>query len=96
MADELVWACRMGRIFPLNSRRITAQILKRIAERLEVAATGSLDEIRVAVDGKLAELGREPRNVQVLIGEESASLADAKGGVPDCGVGVCDSADREG
>ena len=69
----------MGRIFPLNSRRITAQILKRIVEQLEVAATGSLDEIRAAVDGKLAELGQEPRNVQVLIGEESASLADAEG-----------------
>ena len=61
MADELVWACGMGRIFPLNSRRITAQILKRIAEQLEVAATGSLDEIRAAVDGKLADLDREAK-----------------------------------
>ena len=52
-------------VLPLNSRRIPGIIVKRIAESLELPTSASLDECRQMIDGKLAESGREPMNIQV-------------------------------
>ena len=49
-------------------------LLKRIAVGLEVPVTASLDDIRQLVEGKLREVNRDPRNVQV-------ALCDVPGGV---------------
>ena len=58
-----------GRLpIPLNSRRLTAGHLKRLARALDVPTTATGDDIRQMVEGKLAEAGREPRNVQVVLG----------------------------
>ena len=35
-----------GRVVPLNSRRLTAAHLKRIAEALELPVTGATDQLR--------------------------------------------------
>ena len=54
--------------------------LKRIAQALELPTTSSSDEIRTLVDGKLTELGREPRNTQVQVQASGMiELVDAEG-----------------
>ena len=51
---------------PLNSRRLTAGIVNRIARGPGLPAGTSLEETRQLVEGKLGET-REPRNVQVEV-----------------------------
>ena len=58
-----------GRLpIPLNSRRLTAGHLKRLARALDVPTMAAGAEIRQMVEGKLVDAGREPRNVQVVLG----------------------------
>ena len=52
---------------PLNSKRLTAEYLKRLARALDVPTTAAGDEIRQMVEGKLVDKGREPRNAQVVL-----------------------------
>ena len=51
------------RSFPLNSRRLTASVIGQISLALAVPTGGSLEDTRRMLEGKLAEAGREPRNV---------------------------------
>ena len=71
MADEASIAVtektRAGRVLPLNSRRLTAVIVKRIAKALELPDSAALDDLRQMVDGKLSERGEEPKSVQVAL-----------------------------
>ena len=53
-----------GRTLPLNSARLTAPIVARIAEGLQLPHSASLEETRQLIEGKLSG-EREPRNVQV-------------------------------
>ena len=69
-------------LIPLNSKRLTAAHLKRLATALDIPTTAAGDEVRQMVEGKLGEQGREPRNVQVVLGampRDSFSLRDAEG-----------------
>ncbi len=73
-----------SRPLPLNSRRLTVVLLKQLAKGLEVPDTGSSDEIRQLIEGKLGVMGRDPRNVQVLLQETERGgahlgLQDAEG-----------------
>ena len=52
---------------PLNSRRLTAQILRSLATGLEILTSTSNEELRQIIEGKLLEQEREPRDVQVVI-----------------------------
>ena len=52
---------------PLNSRRLTAGHLRRLAAALDVPTGASTDELRQVIDGKLAEEGRETQNIQVVL-----------------------------
>ncbi len=45
-----------GRTLPLNSRRLTAATMQRV-------------DTRLMIDGKLEDMEREPRNVQVVLVE---------------------------
>lgn len=73
------------RVLPLSSKRLTATHIQGIAEALELPVAASASDIRLMVEGKLRELGREPMNVQVLFDvlEEGESekyvLRDASG-----------------
>ncbi len=67
---------------PLNSKRLTAAHLKRLATALDVPTTAAGDEVRQMVEGKLTDQGREPRNVQVVLGTtplDAFVLQDADG-----------------
>ena len=50
--------------FPLNSRRLTAETVTRIARALGLPTNASQSEVRQLIEGKLAE-DYEPKNVQV-------------------------------
>ena len=44
-----------GRVYPLNSKRLTVKHLKLLAEALELPTSCSVDELRQLVDGTLRE-----------------------------------------
>ena len=52
---------------PLNSRRLTAQILRSLAAGLDIPTSASNEKLRHMIEGKLLEQEREPRDVQVVI-----------------------------
>ena len=55
-----------GLPLPLNSKRLTAGHLKRIAKALGLPTMAAGDEIRQMIDGKLSGDGQEPWNMQVI------------------------------
>ena len=73
----------VGRQMPLNSRRLTAALLKQLAGGLDVPTSASMEEVRQLIDGKLGELGRDPRNTRAVLEEGDRgtriSLRDAEG-----------------
>ena len=73
-----------GKVYPLSSSRLAADVVKRIAVQLELPGIASRADAQLMVEGKIRELGHEPKNVQVRIteGEDSAQLielTDAEG-----------------
>ena len=67
---------------PLNSRRLSTTHLKRLATALEVPITATGDEVRQMIEGRLIAQGREPRNVQVVLGatpSDAFHLQDVEG-----------------
>ena len=51
---------------PLNSRRLKAEQLRRLAAVLDVPTTASADELRQMIDGKLTGEGKVTQNIQVV------------------------------
>ena len=51
---------------PLNSRRLKAEQLRRLAAVLDVPTTASADELRQMIDGKLMGEGKVTQNIQVV------------------------------
>ena len=75
--------------FPLNSRRLTARVIKGIARELGLdVSAGTREDILLTVEGKLGDVGREPQNVRVDITEYDgmtiAVLCDEQGTVVEC------------
>ena len=71
------------RSFRLNSRRLTASVIGRLAAGLGVPTGGSLEDTRRMLEGKLEEDGHEPRNLQVVLegsGEGVAVRLEYDGG----------------
>ena len=66
---------------PLSSQHLTTCNLKRIAQALEIPTTSSAAELCTLVDGKLTEMGKEPRNIQVQLHESSVIELIDVGGV---------------
>ena len=71
------------KLLPLNSRRLTAAHLRYIAGAMGLPSTGSADEVRQLIEGKLGD-ERAVRNVQVVLEESSflgvkLSLTDGEG-----------------
>ena len=76
--------------FPMNSRRLTSTYLKCIARAFGLPTKAAAEETRVIVEGKLAEMGRDPRNVLVVVatdssGRETLTLRDVSGVFVDAG-----------
>ena len=56
-----------GPVYSLNSKRLTALHLQRIADSLGLPTKGSAAVTRQLIEGKLMEMGKEPPNVQVVV-----------------------------
>ena len=54
-----------GRAFPLSSRRLTQAHLRALAQALGLPTDASGDDTRLMVEGKLGEMEKDPRTVQV-------------------------------
>ena len=54
-----------GRAFPLSSRRLTQAHLRALAQALGLPTDASGDDTRLLVEGKLGEMEKDPRTVQV-------------------------------
>ena len=67
-----------GKVYPLSSSRLAADVLKQIAVQLELPGTASRADAQLILEGKIQGLGHEPRNVQVRIteGKDSAQLVE--------------------
>ena len=81
---------------PLNSRRLTMMHLKRLTSSIGVPTDVAGEEVRQMIDGKLIEMGREPRNVQVILGgmpRDEFRLQDMSGTILT--VEVEDTADKQ-
>ena len=73
LGDESEEKTREVKSYPLNSKRLSAQVVRRIAVALGLPKA-SLADTRQMVEGSLSE-DREPRNVQVdLVGSESGTI----------------------
>ena len=59
---------------PLNSKRLTAEQIKRVGRVLEVPTNAAVNEVRVMIEGKLRGMDRDPTSVQVVIGATGMSL----------------------
>ena len=57
----------VGKLLPLRSRWLTAVHLRRLAKALEVQVSATIEDLRLMIDGKLAEMDKEPQNIQVVI-----------------------------
>ena len=73
-----------SKVLPLNSRRLSTAVLRKIAHAMGLPVSVTGDELRQLIKGKLIATGREPKSVQVLIsmsesGEESLGLQDEAG-----------------
>ena len=67
----------------LNSRKVTKPVLRQLATALELPGNGTIEETRQMIEGKLTEMEREPRHVQVILihveGGVDIVLEDAEG-----------------
>ena len=66
------WSCEIprGKVAPLNSRRFMSSHMKQVAEALELSVTGSADQLRQVIEGKLeSDRHVEVANVQVVVQE---------------------------
>ena len=55
-----------GDAVPLNLKRNTVTRLRRVAAALGVPSNVSITDTRLMIEGKLNEMGHDPRNVQVV------------------------------
>ena len=60
---------------PLNSRRLSTIHLKRLATAIDVPTSANGDEVRQMIEGRLIAQGREPRNVQVVLGSTQMMMS---------------------
>ena len=65
-----------GQYLPLNSKRLTTAHLRQIASALDLPTTGSADQLRQVIEGKLETDGHEAINIQVTL--EDSKLIETK------------------
>ena len=91
------------RVFPLNSKRLTSQYVISIARAMGLTTKGSVEATKLIIEGKLTEMSREPRNVQVEVdegddGRVCVRLCDSHGAFVEAecsGTGIDDETVRE-
>jgi len=59
-----------GAVYPLNSRRVIADQLYRLAGMLDLPTSSTVAAMQPPIEGKLIEMDQEPKNVQVIVSDE--------------------------
>ena len=71
---------------PMNSQRLTAAVIGRIAKELEVSGLATLEDMRQFLRGRLEEMEHPPQNVRIGLSETERGLVivlrDDKGTFP--------------
>ena len=60
--------------YPLNSKKLVADQLHRLAGMLGLPSSSTGSSTRQLIEGKLLQMGKEPRNVQVILSDEGRRL----------------------
>ena len=60
----------------LNSQKVTRHVLRSLAAELGLHTSAPTADLRLMVDGKLADKGREPKNVLVIIERETTEAEE--------------------
>ena len=76
----------VGKSLPLRSRRLTAVQLRKLAKALGVPMSATTEDLRLMIDGKLAEIYKEPQNVQVVIDDAGEGGVECLGLQDETGV----------
>lgn len=76
----------VGKSLPLRSRRLTAVQLRKLAKALGVPMSATIEDLRLMIDGKLAEMDKEPQNVQVVIDDAEEGGVECLGLQDETGV----------
>ena len=63
-----------GATYPLNSKKIVVNQLRTLAAMLELPSEGTSATLRQVIEGKLLELGHEPRNTQIIVASADSKL----------------------
>ena len=66
-------------VLPLNSRRVTGRQMRALAAGLDLPTNASQEDLAQMIRGKLTDDGRQPRNVQLVVGEWKLKLCDEDG-----------------
>ena len=66
---------RLTKPLPLNSKRLKVLHLRQMAASMTLPTTGSANELRQMIEGRLADMGTDPRHVQVLVPEAALTAA---------------------
>ena len=67
----------LERPVPLTSRKLNISVIKAIVRTLQLPSTGTKEETVLIIEGKLAEDGHEPQNVQIsIIAREESDMLD--------------------
>ena len=81
--EPVVEVLPRGRTLPLKSKRLTGSMVQQIAKSMGLPTSASLEDTRQILEGKIGEMEREPRNVQVVLqdveGGMHITLQDADG-----------------
>ena len=72
--DEVEVLLPKGTVYPLNSRRLVADQLHRLAGMLNLPTSSTVAATRQLIEGKLLEMDQEPRNVQVIVSNDGGRL----------------------
>ena len=63
-----------GTFLSWNSIRVTARLLKAIAATWKLPIKASVDDMRLSIEGRLREEGKEPENVQLVMVQTEGGL----------------------
>lgn len=77
-----------GKMLPLNSKRLVLEQLRTLASMLGISVRATAAQTRQLIEGKLMELEREPRSVQVIVGEDSRLYLVDDTGIIEAGPSV--------
>ena len=66
-------------VLPLNSRRVTGRQMRALATGWDLPTNASQEDLAQMIRGKLTDDGRQPRNVQLVVGERKLKLRDEDG-----------------